>query len=210
MHARGKERKGHAFTISWMSVRDVLKKYVRTRTRTVDFSTSIPEFKMDEIYSNSIVFGRFYATVILAVACAIAVCVFAWAWGVKTKNDKFSGAAKGQVVKAACEGIKKDRQDCLVDASFNVNGKQYGVRDIEVRTPRDLKAGDIVSLRYDPMLPEVAVSAQTIPPVSWANVATAGAITLVLGAGIRLYLANRFKFAASVSGFTGGISAFRT
>ena len=164
---------------------------------------------MEQIYTNSVEFGRFYAWLMFLVAIVIGVVLMWFSWSIKSYNNKYSLSTKAVVKDAACEAINKDTFDCNVDVVYSVDGTDYSVDDMQVSAPISYKAGDKVSLRYNSSNPRQVVPASELVSGGWSNALAVAAILIVVIAGFRLYLAKNFRFAAAGSGISGLITAFR-
>lgn len=164
---------------------------------------------MEQLYANSIEFGRFYAWLLFLVAIVVAVALSWGAFAIRREHEKFGSTAKGVVQDAACEAVKKDLYDCTLDVTYNVAGTEYQVKDVQVNAPTPYKPADRLSLRVSTVDPTLVAPASSLVGLGWAHALLVAAVLILLMAGFRLYLARNFRFAAAGSGVAGLISAFR-
>lgn len=165
---------------------------------------------MEQIYTNSIEFGKFYVWLMFLVAIIIAVVLLWFAWSVRSFNSSYSQSTKATVRDVACESLTKDLHECNVDVSYSVADTEYTLDNMKIASAVPIRQGDKVSVRFNSSDPSKVLPASELVSPVWSNVLTISALLIVLIAGFRLYLAQNFKFAAAGSGVAGLISVFRT
>lgn len=165
---------------------------------------------MEQIYSNSIEFGKFYVWFMFLIAIVVAIVLLWFAWSVKSFNNQYAQSTKAIVRDSACESISKDVNECNLDVSYTVADTEYSLDNMRVISATPIQSGDKVSIRYNYSDPTKVIPASDLVSPLWSNILTCSALLIVLIAGFRLYLAQNFRFAAAGSGVAGLISVFRS
>jgi heme/copper-type cytochrome/quinol oxidase subunit 2 len=164
---------------------------------------------MEQIYSNSIEFGRFYTYLMFLIALVVALIMLWWAWRIRNQNAKYRGVAKGSIMDAACEALNKDLMSCAVDARYEVDDTNYSVTNFNVKTPTALKKGDKVKMNFNIANPSDIISAADLIPNSWSTTLVYVAILIVLVAIFKLWLTRKYNFAAAGSAVSGIMTTFK-
>jgi hypothetical protein len=152
----------------------------------------------EEVYSGLATWGKVSSWIIAIFVSLISVAAL-----YKQYTNVHTASVTGKVLSSVCkqnvDAKNNITYDCLVSASYTVNGQQYQADSTVNPSLTEIKTNDDINVNYNPANPSDSVVDIFTTSFERKAVVTMAVVFLLL-AWLNVWLVTKYKFFASIRG----------